>query len=129
GLSRNDIVIVSAGEGLYTNLLKDILERVLQKPSTINLRRLVGWTATGPAIITDIMTNEQLEGYSGHPEFYPFMEQYGGMDQLFDDFKNARETLILFIGEPGTGKTVALNSLLRRMKADNATMILGENTI
>jgi hypothetical protein len=47
--------------------------------------------------------------YPSYDEYYPYIE--GGIEKFIDDYIKSTSSILIFIGEPGTGKT----SLLRHM--------------
>lgn len=72
-------------------------DRVDQKTNLVV--ELRGWSVEGSPIFKE--KNVLARKYI--PEYYPYIE--GGAVEMFGDFLNSEENVILFYGLPGTGKT------------------------
>lgn len=57
------------------------------------------------------------------PELYPYIE--GGPEKLIADFRKSKSKIMIFIGDPGTGKS----SLIRYMVKEFKTVYIGDDPI
>lgn len=55
--------------------------------------------------------------YPTYDEYYPYID--GGIEKFIDDYMNSTASILIFIGEPGTGKTSLLRHMIytRKLKA------------
>lgn len=60
---------------------------------------------------------EILPTYPSYDEYYPYID--GGIEQFIDNYLKSPASILIFIGEPGTGKTSLLRHMIynRKLKA------------
>lgn len=104
------------------------IERIvnaLKDDDPIPVEFVSGYTSDGN-MISDTR-NISRDDDRAYDEFYPFIEE--GISDLLDNFMKSKNNLLVFIGEPGTGKTTLLRELLINTPGRNNYQFCGEKVI
>lgn len=93
----------------------------------ITCNQVVGFTSQGPIVNRTSYTRDELATIGGKDEFYPYIEE--GVDKLAEDFNKSNASILILIGERGTGKTSILRSLIHKLNREKNVLASDENVI
>ena len=71
------------------------------------------------------MNTVTIDGrYQVHDEFYPMVQEHGGMNALLDQYETSTSNLLILAGQWGGGKSALFQAMCWRDTSDNSTYIL-----
>lgn len=108
--SNNVTAFVTAWED-YAHLLQDMLRGIFKKTG-IKVTRVLGVGPQGVQTTTDYLFDDGATQVA-KPSFYPMITDING---LLNDYLESKENVLMLLGQPGTGKTTLLRTLVMRSR-------------
>lgn len=122
---REAIYIHIFGNPERVSALMEELATAYRVPKTIKVNNLVAFTEQGPMVDTTelIESDQQLS----MPCFYPWMDE--SVESYTQRFMASSASVLLLLGERGTGKSTFLRSMLYAAKVKEASMCCNAETL
>lgn len=95
------------------------------EPKSISIETLTGFTSDGH--VTKTAELKEDEQRFGKEEFYPFLEGQS-IDEFVEEYRNGPSVLLL-MGEWGTGKTTFLRTLLFKLNYESNALVSSESLL
>lgn len=123
GQGSSGSIIVAAGEENEVTEIYDYYQKLFIPPKVVETKHLMGFSSEGKPVVKEEFIKED-EIALGTDEFYPWIEE--GIDKFVADFKKSKSNVVLLIGDPGTGKSTFLRTVLFKLEAKHVHLAYNE---
>lgn len=120
------ITFTAVGDQTIVQTWMKYFETTFTEPETITLNNLTGFDATGNPVVKVRQMTEDHQPLANN-EFYPWLE--GGIDAFVKAYRESKASVLLLVGDPGTGKSTFLRTLLFRMQYSSIGLANNENCL
>lgn len=123
----NEWKVVVAGDPEFVSKWSKFYRETYRAPDSIFVHQLIAFGQHGPLVREKTITKDDEDMFLANDAFYPWLE--GGIDKLVHDYLNSNSSAMLFIGEPGTGKSTLIRTLFHRLGRKNNYLCSDENAL
>ena len=118
-------IVSATGDEEVVNKIMEVFKERFVIPKSVKVTRLINFTQQGADTRENQLREEDC--FQANDAFYPYID--GGIDKLAQDFKDSKANAMLFIGEPGVGKSTLLRSLFFKMGYDSVYSVSNEHVL
>ena len=115
-----DKVLLMADSQSIIDSVKKEIEHTFKQPETIDVVKLISIDPPQQRNISLASDGQEL----GLDAFYPYID--GGVSGMIDAIRNKKAPVTIFIGEPGTGKSALIRSIMFGLKLPRTYLVADE---